>query len=114
MIEAESEAKANAALLEAQALDIRAVSSAYYPEILAYRYRQDILNRMAGIAHKLPKIINIGNDAQSNLNYMRVAQQMLGLTDQTLFTQEEMSQLRERGGDIMARIKERSGRIENL
>lgn len=114
MIEAESEAKANAALLEAQALDIRAVSSAYYPEILAYRYRQDILNRMEGVSDKLPQIVNIGNDAQTNLDYMRVAQQMMGLTDETLFTEEEMARLRERGGDIMDRIKERSGRIENL
>jgi len=39
MIEAESTANANAALLEAQALDIRAVSSAAAPEILEYRFQ---------------------------------------------------------------------------
>src|ERR687889_666838 len=47
MVEAESEANANAALLEAQALDIRAVSSAAAPEILEYRFQQDVLERLA-------------------------------------------------------------------
>jgi hypothetical protein len=39
MIEAGSTANANAALLEAQALDIRAVSSAAAPGILEYRFQ---------------------------------------------------------------------------
>ncbi|HEY6689421.1 MAG TPA: hypothetical protein VI008_00125 [Rubrobacter sp.] len=47
MVEAESEANANAALLEAQALDIRAVSSAAAPELLEYRFQQDVLDRLA-------------------------------------------------------------------
>ena len=38
MVEARSGAKANAALLEAQALDIRALNVANYPEILEFRY----------------------------------------------------------------------------
>jgi hypothetical protein len=44
LIEAESEAKANAALLEAQALDIRALSSAASPQILEYRFQLEVLS----------------------------------------------------------------------
>ncbi len=48
MVEAESAANANASLLEAQALDIRAVSSAVAPEILEYRFQQDVLESWPG------------------------------------------------------------------
>ena len=60
MVEAESTANANASLLEAQALDIRAVSSAAAPEILEYRFQQDVLEKLAGVADSLPQVVQIG------------------------------------------------------
>src|SRR5690606_36974157 len=61
-IEAESEAKANAALLEAQALDVRAAGSAFFPEVLEFRFQEDILNRIESIAARLPQIVHVGPD----------------------------------------------------
>lgn len=111
MIEAESEAKANAALLEAQALDIRAISSAYYPEILQYRYQQDVLGRLEAVAGNLPQVVNIG-DGNSRIDYMAVAQQMMGIEDTTLFSEEDIRQIRDRMKAIMARIRERAEEID--
>ena len=54
-MEAESTAKANAALLEAQALDIRALSAAAAPEILDYRFQQDVLDKLESVASHLPQ-----------------------------------------------------------
>src|SRR5699024_10094261 len=48
-VESESTANANAASLEAQALDIRALSAALAPEILEYRYQQEKLDKMEDI-----------------------------------------------------------------
>ena len=76
MVRAESEAAANTALLEAQALDIRAISSATYPEILEYRYRQNVLDRLGRVAGKLPQIVSIGREA-ADIDYQQVARQML-------------------------------------
>ena len=55
-VQAESEAKANAALLEAQALDIRAVTAAEAPEILEYRYQQQVLDTLEQVADHLPRL----------------------------------------------------------
>src|SRR5918998_3766959 len=68
MIEAESVAKANAALLEAQALDLRAVTPASFPEILQYRFRQDVLEKLGGVADHLPQIVQLGA-ADGQLDY---------------------------------------------
>src|SRR5918998_4990549 len=68
MIEAESVAKANAALLEAQALDLRAVTPASFPEILQYRFRQDVLERLDAVADHLPQIVQLGA-ADGQLDY---------------------------------------------
>ncbi len=113
-IEAESEARANAALLEAQALDIRAVSSAHYPEILEYRFQQEILNRVADVAHQLPQIINIGQAADQPVDFLAVARQMLGVGDPTLYTPEELQTIRQRTNDIATRIRDRSEQIKRV
>jgi regulator of protease activity HflC (stomatin/prohibitin superfamily) len=113
MIEAESEAKANAALLEAQALDIRAINSAYYPEILEYRFQQDILNRLETIANKLPQLINIGADG-ADIDFMQVAQKMMGIQEKALYSEEDINAIRQRVNEITARIKDRSTQISNL
>jgi regulator of protease activity HflC (stomatin/prohibitin superfamily) len=115
MIEAESEAQANAALLEAQALDIRAVSSAFYPEILEYRYEQDILSRIEETADKMPQIVNVGGSVDSDeINFMAIARQMMGLRDAPLYTETDLAHIRANMRAIMARIKERSGQINQI
>ena len=113
MIEAESEAKANAALLEAQALDIRAISSAYYPEILQYRYQQDVLHRLEAVADNLPQVVNVG-DGDSRVDFMAVAQQMLGIEDTQLFSEDDIRQIRDRMQTIMTRIRERAAEIDEV
>ncbi|NJP07037.1 MAG: SPFH domain-containing protein [Chloroflexaceae bacterium] len=114
MIEAESESKANAAMLEAQALDIRALSAAYYPEILEYRFQQEILNKMHNISGNLPSVVHIGPESEQQIDFMQIARQMLGLQESSLFTNEDMRTIRERSNEVTARIKERSAQINKL
>ncbi len=113
MIEAESEAKANSALLEAQALDIRAVSSAYYPEILEYRYQQDVLAKLEGMADRLPQVINIGS-GQADIDFMSIARQMMGVGDKPLYTENDVQMIRQRMKQIVARIRERAVQINQI
>jgi regulator of protease activity HflC (stomatin/prohibitin superfamily) len=113
MVRAESEAAANTALLEAQALDIRAISSATYPEILEYRYRQNVLDRLGEVAGKLPQIVSIGPEA-ADIDYQKVARQMLGVDEEVLFSPEDLAQIRERVEAIQARVGERSEEIQQV
>ena len=114
LIEAESEAKANAAMLEAQALDIKALNTARYPEILEYRFRQETLEKLQSIANKLPQIINIGPSDENEVNFMAVAQQMLGVKDTPLYSAEDMRAIRDKMDDIKVRIEDRSRQIQAL
>ncbi|NJK81813.1 MAG: SPFH domain-containing protein [Chloroflexaceae bacterium] len=114
LVEAESEARANAALLEAQALDIRAMSSAYFPEILEYRFQQELLNRIEAVADQLPQIINVGSDADETIDFMVVAQKMLGAHDGSLYTPEDLQFIRERTNEIVARVRDRSEQINKV
>jgi regulator of protease activity HflC (stomatin/prohibitin superfamily) len=114
LIEAESEAKANAALLEAQSLDIRALNSARYPEILEYRFLQESLNRIEAVAYKLPQVINIGPADENKIDFMAIARQMLGATGQSLYTPEDLQAIQDKMSEIVTRIKERSQEIEDL
>jgi regulator of protease activity HflC (stomatin/prohibitin superfamily) len=111
LIEAESEARANAAMLEAQALDIRALNSARYPEILEYRFREETLRKLKGSADKLPQIVNIGPAEGNSVNFMAVARQMLGATDKPLYTAADIETLRGKQAEIEARIKTRADEI---
>ena len=114
MVEAESEAKANAALLQAQALDFKAVNSASYPEILEYRYRMEALDRIEAIADKLPQVINIGPAEGHTVDFMELARKMLGVTDAPLYSADELEMIRKQLGNIARRLKERTGQIEKL
>lgn len=114
LIEAESEAKANAALLEAQSLDIKALNNARYPEILEYRFRQETLNKLENVAGKLPQIINIGPAEKNQVDFMAVAEKMLGIKDAPLYTAEDIRVIREKMEDITRRIKHRSNQIQEL
>ncbi|MDX1522626.1 MAG: SPFH domain-containing protein [Anaerolineae bacterium] len=114
LIEAKSEAKANAALLEAQALDIRALNSARYPEILEYRFQQETLDKMGSVADKLPQIINIGPADENEIDFMKVARQMLGTKEKPLYTSEELKAIQAKMSDIQNRIKARQQEISSL
>ncbi|HYO54077.1 SPFH domain-containing protein [Archangium sp.] len=112
--EAESAAKANAALLEAQALDIRAVSSASYPEILQYRFQQDVLDRLEAVAGHLPQVIDIGVEADQRIDFLETARHMLGITDQALYSEADIQGIRGRTREIQARIQARDQQLQEL
>ncbi|QNF95781.1 SPFH domain-containing protein [Janibacter sp. YB324] len=112
-VESESEANANAALLEAQALDIRALSAALAPEILDYRYQQDMLDKMEGVSGSLPQIVRVGEESEG-VDYLQIARQLVGGQAAQLFTPEDMEAIRARQADIAARVSEREADIEQL
>ncbi len=111
LIEAETEAKANAALLEAQALDIRALSSADCPEILEHRFRQEVLDSLEAVAPKLPQIVSIGSDGGANIDFSAVARRMLGIGEAALFSPDELQTLRQRVKEISRRVNDRQVEI---
>ncbi|GAB2496550.1 SPFH domain-containing protein [Nocardiopsis aegyptia] len=113
-VEAESEANANAALLQAQALDIRAVSAAEAPEILNYRFRETVLEKLEGVADSLPQVLRIGSGDGASVDYLRIAQEIIGQADTVLFSAEDMDAIRSRLGEIRARIGEREVEISAL
>ena len=116
LVEAESQANANAALLEAQALDIRAVSSAGAPEILEYRFQQEVLDKLEGVAGRLPQVVQIGGsgDGDGAVDFLEIARRMIGTGEEPLYAPEDLEMLRERLGEIEERIDERSKEIESL
>ncbi|WNG45443.1 SPFH domain-containing protein [Archangium minus] len=112
--EAESAAKANAALLEAQALDIRAVSGASYPEILQYRFQQDVLDKLESVSGHLPQIVDIGVDVDQRIDFLETARHMLGINDQALYSDADLQAIRARTREIQARIQERDKQLQEL
>ncbi len=114
MVEAESTANANASLLEAQALDIRAVSSAAAPEILEYRFQQDVLEKLSGVADSLPQVVQIGAGGEEAVDFLEISRRMIGTGGEPLFTPEDMQAIRDRMGEIQARIRDRAQEIERL
>ncbi len=115
MVEAESTANANASLLEAQALDIRAVSSAAAPEILEYRFQQDVLEKLAGVADSLPQVVQIGaQNGEEAVDFLEISRRMIGTGDEPLFTPEDMQAIRDRMEEIQTRIRDRAREIEGL
>ena len=113
-VEAESEANANAALLQAQALDIRAVSAAEAPEILNYRFRENLLGKLEAVADSLPQVLRIGSGDETSVDYLKIAQEIIGQSDSVLFSKEDMEAIRGRLGEIQARIAEREQEISEL
>ncbi|WP_425470547.1 SPFH domain-containing protein [Streptomyces reniochalinae] len=118
-VQAESEAKANAALLEAQALDIRAVTAAEAPEILEYRYQQQVLDTLEKVADHLPRLVRIGGadegaDGAVGVNFLSLARELVGERGGELFSQEDMAAVRARLAEVSARIEEREAEISAL
>jgi hypothetical protein len=114
MIEAESEARANAALFKAQSLDIKAVNSASFPELLEYRYRHEVLNAIETVAERLPQVVNVGPAADHVVDFMALTQQMLGISDKPLYSAGDLEAMRRHMGHIARRIRERSSEIKPL
>ncbi|NUO99389.1 MAG: SPFH domain-containing protein [Nonomuraea sp.] len=112
LVEAESTANANAALLEAQALDIRALSAAEAPEILDYRFQQDLLNKLESVAARLPQVVQVGE--QTDIDFLALAQQLVGGKGAALFSAEDMAAIRGRLGAIAARVSDREDEIAAL
>ena len=113
-VEAESTANANAALLEAQALDIRAVSSAEAPEILDYRFQQEILEKLEAIADHLPQVVQVGDRDDDGIDFLAIARQLVGSRDASLFSDSDMAAIRERMEAINDRINERESELQEL
>ena len=112
-VESESSAKANAALLEAQALDIRAMSAALAPEILDYTYQQDVLTKLESLSGSLPQIVRVGGDGDA-VDYLAIARGLVGGAEDKLFSEEDMAAITSRHEEIAARVAEREDRIEEL
>jgi regulator of protease activity HflC (stomatin/prohibitin superfamily) len=114
-VQAESEAKANAALLEAQALDIRAVTAAEAPEILEYRYQQQILDTLEQVADHLPRLVRIGGSAGGNgaagVDFLQLAREMVGERGEELFSEADMAAMRGQLAAIGDRIAGREDEI---
>ncbi|WP_326796894.1 SPFH domain-containing protein [Streptomyces sp. NBC_01808] len=119
-VQAESEARANAALLEAQALDIRAVTTAEAPEILEYRYQQQVLDTLEQVADHLPQLLRIGGPADgangggAGVDFLALARELIGEHGADLFSEAEMAAVRERLAEVAARIAEREPEIRAL
>lgn len=116
-VQAESEAKANAALLEAQALDIRAVTAAEAPEILEYRYQQQVLDTLEQVADHLPRLVRIGGTTDggaAGIDFLELARELVGERGTELFTDEDMAAVRARLGEVSERIAAREAEIGAL
>lgn len=112
-VEAESTANANAALLEAQALDIRAVSAAMAPEILSYRHERYLLDQLESLASSLPQIVRVGSDSEG-VDFLAIAGQLVGHKDAPLFSDADMSAMQSRKDEIARRVQAREADITHL
>ncbi|MER5422169.1 SPFH domain-containing protein [Streptosporangium roseum] len=112
LVEAESTAKANAALLEAQALDIRALSAAEAPEILEYRFQQDLLDKLESVASHLPRVVQVGET--TDIDLLSLARQLVGSREAQLFSAADMTAIRERITEIGRRVEGREAEITTL
>ncbi len=93
---------------------MRVVSSAFFPEVLEFRFQEDILDKLEAVADRLPQIVNVGTMDGTLIDYMTIARQMLGVPEGMLYTDDDMQAIRERVDSIVARIKERSLEISGM
>lgn len=114
MVEAETSANANAAVLEAQALDIRAVASAGSPEILEYRFEQELLGRLAAMASRLPQVVRLAEGDDPGIDFLVLARQLVGRGEGGLFSPDELDAIRTQLPQIEARIDRRRREVEEL
>lgn len=112
--ETESAARARAALAEAQSIDIRAASAAASPEALRYRYRREVLRRLEQIAERLPQMVIVGDDADTQINILATARRMLGVAEERVFDEAALTAMRSKRAALAARIQERNKKLRAL
>src|SRR5699024_46357 len=62
----------------------------------------------------LPQVLRIGPGDETSVDYLRIAQEIIGQADSVLFSEEDMEAIRGRLGEIQARIAEREQEISEL
>jgi hypothetical protein len=90
------------------------MSAAYYPQILEYRFQQDVLEKVQSVADKLPQVVQMGDSHDAPIDFMTIAQQIMGIQDAKLYSEEDIQALRKRINEIAARVKERANHINKL
>jgi hypothetical protein len=73
-----------------------------------------VLDRLESVADHLPQIVQIGAKADEQIDFLVTAQQMLGMRDQTLYTDTDMQVIRERMQQINARVQQRAAQLQQL
>jgi hypothetical protein len=73
-----------------------------------------VLEKLAEVADSLPQVLRIGSGDAASVDYLRIAQEIIGQSDAALFSQEDMEAIRARLGEINARIAERQDEIDSL
>jgi methyl coenzyme M reductase beta subunit len=81
---------------------------------LQYRYQQDILDRLEAVADHLPQIVQVSGSDDTVIDYLALAQRMLGITDTQLYSPEDVTAIRSRMQEIRQRILARTEQIKQV
>ncbi|MEW6637194.1 MAG: SPFH domain-containing protein, partial [Actinomycetota bacterium] len=81
-------------------------------EILEYRFQQELLERLAAVADRLPQVVRVGDGRA--VDFLEIARQMIGAEAEPLYTPEDLQAIRARLEEIRARIRERGEEIDRL
>lgn len=90
------------------------------PEILEYRYQQQILDTLEEVADHLPRLVRIGGpgagtgDGAAGVDFLALAREMVGEHGTELFSEADMAAVRARLEEVSARIAEREPEIQAL
>src|SRR4028118_1037468 len=93
---------------------MRAVSGVAAPEILEYRFQQDVLDKLESVAERLPQVVQLGENGAQPIDFLAIARQMIGTGGEPLFTSGDMQKIRERVEEIQERIRVREQEIEDV
>src|SRR5690606_591667 len=73
----------------------------------------DLLDKLEAVADSLPQLVQIG-DGDTAIDFLQVAQQLIGGADQVLFSEEDIAAIRVRLAEIEERIAAREPEIAAL
>src|SRR5690606_14620736 len=76
--------------------------------------QQDLLDKLESVADSLPQVLHIGGADESSVDFLRVAQGIIGESEAELFDDEDMAAIRTRLTEISERIASREAEIEAL
>ena len=102
-----------AGLQAVQQADVILYDDLVAPEILDYRYQQDMLDKMEGVSGSLPQIVRVGGESEG-VDYLQIARQLVGGQSSQLFSADDMEAIRARQADIAERVAERESEIAEL